>query len=198
MSRRSPIVSRPGHGGSWIVTYSDMVTLMMGFFICVIAFAWKNEERFGAAAKSVPDGSVIWRPRLHTPPESVPRSEIAPIYLNPSAETSARIVQTLEAMAPSKLADNFAVRLPLSLLFKDGKRLSPSGARLLHALADHLRELPYDLQFQVNRAEELSQAIELCHYLACREGYEPARLAVGGRPPQEADDCVWLVLFQQM
>ena len=198
MSRRSPIAPRPTHGGSWIVTYCDMITLLMAFFICVIAFAWKNEEQFGAAAKSIPDGSVIWRPRLHPPPESESRSELAPLYLNPSVESSAQIVQTLEAMTPSRLADNFAVRLPLSLLFKEDKRLSPSGARLLHSLADHLRDLPYDLQFQVSRAEDLPRAIELCHYLACREGYEPARLAVGGRPPRRDGGSVWLVLFQQM
>lgn len=199
MSRLVPTESRLVNGGSWLVTYSDMVTLLMAFFICIIAVAWKREERFGTGANSLPDGSIIWRPRLRLPRESEARLDFASVYHDPSAETSARIVQILETMAPSRLTDNFAVRLPLSLLFERGERLSPSGERLLHVLADQLRDLPYDLQFQVSHEEALPQAIKLCSFLACQERYEPARLAVGARTPTEAgEDSVWLVLFRQI
>lgn len=202
MSLCSSAERRLHSGGNWIITYCDVVTLLMAFFICVIAFAWKGEEQFSPASHCPPDGAVVWRPRLPPPRESATNEELAPLYQDPSAEMSARILQTLEAVAPSRLTDNFTVRLPLNLLFDEGEHLSPSGARLLRALADHLRDLPYDLQFQVSRSEQLPQAIQLCGFLAAQERYEPARLAAGivagtsAAGTQQAD-AVWLVLFPQ-
>jgi hypothetical protein len=94
--------------------------------------------------------------------------------------------------------DNFAIRLPLSLLFENDEHLSSSGIRLLHALAVNLHDLPWDLQFQVGDLGDAPRAVQLCHFLMSEEGYEPARLAVGARPPRRGErDFVWLVLFHQ-
>jgi hypothetical protein len=189
MSTHPPAVSQGGH---WLITYSDMVTLLMALFICIIAYARKGGEECAAG------GSVVWRPRLLQSRLTESKPERASVYHDPSVETSARIVQDLESARPDPQGDTFAIRLPLNVLFDEGERLSPSGMRILHVLADHLRELPYDLQFQVSRDERLPQAIKVCSFLAAQESYEPARLAAGSRPPQtDASDALWLVLFRQ-
>lgn len=198
MSPPSTDERRPSHVGSWIVTYSDMITLLMAFFICIIAFAWKGEKRYDSTVNSILDGCAVWRPRLRPPPESAARLDLESVYRNPSAATSAQIIHILDALEPTRLTDNYAIRLPMNLLFEKGECLSPSGKHLLHALAEQLRDLPYDVQFQVSRVEVFPQAIKLCGFLAHQERYEPARLAVGSHPPQEADDSVWLVVFRQI
>jgi hypothetical protein len=205
-----------GHGGSWIVTYSDMITLLMAFFICIITFASKETEKYATkkdslmgngggsglasagARGSVELDSAVWRLRLHQARVREKGAEISPMYQDPSMEASAQILRALEDAAPGRLRDNFAVRLPRSLLFDKGERLSSSGVRLLHAIAVNLRDLPYDLQFRVGQDEHMAQATRLCTYLASQESYEPARLAVGARPPARSDvDSIWLVLVRQ-
>jgi hypothetical protein len=202
-----------GHGGSWIVTYSDMVTLLMAFFICIITFSSKETERFspkkdslvgGAGGKGITSSlekhtldwnSVVWRLRTYQARVSDSGTEMAPIYQDPSIEMTGRILHALEETVPGRLTDNFAVRLPLSLLFEKGDRLSSSGVRVLHAVAVNLRDLPYDLQFQVAHAEHTPLAVKMCVYLMSEEGCQPARLAVGSRPPVGGDrDSAWLVL----
>ncbi|MGH7226748.1 MAG: hypothetical protein ACRELF_26325, partial [Gemmataceae bacterium] len=104
----------------------------------------------------------------------------------------------LEGAAGKRSADNFAIRLPLNLLFDNDEQLSSSGKRLLHALAGNLRDLSWGLQFQVGHADDTPRAVQLCHFLLSREGYEPARLAVGARPTRRGErDFVWLVLCRQ-
>ncbi len=205
-----------GHGGSWIVTYSDMVTLLMAFFICIITFSSKETEKYstkkdslignaggsGVASSSakgtLEQDSIVWRLRVRQARASESGAEMSPLYQDPSVETTARILRVLEGAALGRLRDNLAVRLPRSLLFEKGDRLSSSGVRLLHAVAVNLRDLPYDLQFQVGHTEHVAQAVRLCTYLASQESYEPARLAVGGRPPTSGDgDSIWLVLARQ-
>jgi chemotaxis protein MotB len=205
-----------GHGGGWIVTYSDMITLLMAFFICIITFASKETEKYttkkdsligngggsGIASSSakgtLEHDSVVWRLRVRQARVGESGAEMSPMYRDPSPDTTAHILQALEGTAAGRLRDNFAIRLPRSLLFEKDDRLSSSGVRLLHALAVNLRDLPYDLQFQVGPAEHIGQAVRLCGYLASQEGYEPARLAVGGRPTADGDvDSIWLVLVRQ-
>jgi hypothetical protein len=205
-----------GHGGSWIVTYSDMITLLMAFFICIITFSSKEKENYGPKKDSLmgnaggsgiaskemkptlEQDSIIWRLRIARARVSEHGAEMAPVYQDPSLHTSAQILQALEEAAPGRLHDDFAIRLPLSLLFEKGEQLSSSGVRILHALAVNLRDLPYDLQFQTARDDQTGRAVRLCTYLSSQEGYEPARLAVGARPPRPADgDALWLVLARQ-
>jgi flagellar motor protein MotB len=214
MSKHPP--SATGHGNTWIITYSDMVTLLMACFICIITFSSKETEPFASKQNSFLEGTggkgiagemaknrlernaVVWRLRLHQAHAGEAGAEMAPMYQNPSLEISTQILQALEKALPGRLTDNFAIRLPVSLLFEKADRLSASGVRLLHVLAVNLRDLPYDWQFQIAQDEHIVQAVKLCGYLATREGYEPARLAVGGRPPVAGeDDSIWLVLARQ-
>lgn len=165
-----------------------MVTLLMAFFLCVMSFSSFTASKRDGLERN----SVVWRPRLRS------ASAVESSYREPAGETTERILQALESAAGAPSPDTFAIRLPLELLFENEERLSSSGARLLHALADNLRDRPWDLQFQVSHLEETPRAVQLCHFLMSQEGYEPARLAVGARSPREGEGAfVWLVLFHQ-
>ncbi|HTU22193.1 MAG TPA: flagellar motor protein MotB [Gemmataceae bacterium] len=180
---------------SWLVTYSDMVTLLMAFFLCILTFSsLAGARKRGGLERD----SVVWRPRLKQKLATDSGAAMAPMYRDPSRGMTDRILQALEGAADEKSADNFAIRLPLSLLFDNDEQLSSSGKRLLHALADNLRELPWDLQLQVSHADDTPRAVQVCQFLLSQEGYEPARLAVGARRPRDGEgDFVWLVLCRQ-
>jgi hypothetical protein len=178
---------------TWLVTYSDMVTLLMAFFLCILTFSSLAGSRKNGSQERE---AAVWRPRLRSSPDGAAAME--PLYRQPSREMRARILQALDGAARTPLSDNFAIRLPLNLLFEEGEQLSSSGMRLLHVLAVNLRDLPYDLQFHVGHAGDTARAVQLCHFLMAAEGYEPARLAAGRQPPRDDDgDFVWLVLSRQ-
>lgn len=174
---------------TWLITYCDMVTLLMAFFLCVLTFSSvAGLHKLGGLERD----SVVWRPRLrHAPAAPVESS-----YREPSRETTDHILHALDGAASAAASDNFAIRLPLSLLFENDEQLSSSGKHLLHALAVTLRDLPWDLQFQAGELGDMPRAVQLCHFLMSEEEYEPARLAVGSRPPRPGErDFIWLVLF---
>lgn len=187
--RKPPDAVMAPRKNTWIVTYSDMVTLLMAFFLCVLTFSsLAGLHKRGGLVRD----SIVWRPRLR------PAAAMEPMYRDPSREMTEHILQALEGAAGEPSSDNFAVRLPLSLLFEKGEQFSSSGMRLLHALAVNLRDLPYDLQFQVSDAGDTPRAVLLCHFLLSREKFEPGRLAVGARPPRDDErDFVWLILSRQ-
>ncbi|HTU19942.1 MAG TPA: flagellar motor protein MotB, partial [Gemmataceae bacterium] len=99
---------------SWIVTYSDMVTLLMAFFLCILTFSSLAGVRKRGGLEC---DSVVWRPRLKQTLASNPGAAVAPMYRDPSRGMTDRILQALEGAAGEQSADNFAIRLPLGLLF---------------------------------------------------------------------------------
>lgn len=180
---------------NWLITYSDMITLLMAFFLCILTFSSLAGMR---KRGNLDRDSVVWRPRLQHTSNADSGETMASMYRDPAQDKTDRILQALERAPGEKLAEDFAIRLPLSLLFDNSEQMSTSGTRLLHALAVNLRDLPWDLQFQVGESEDTPRAVQLCQFLVSSEDYEPARLAVGVRSmrPDERD-CVWLVLCRQ-
>jgi hypothetical protein len=206
-----------GHGGSWIVTYSDMITLLMAFFIAIITFSSKdNSGKQTSANNSFVPGlggpgvagpahkggaeaeSVVWRPRFRLGPSAAAGAEFASVYRDPAEDASAAILRALAAAPPAALKDGFDVRLPLSLFFSGSSdRLTASGESILRAVAANLRDLPYDFEFRVPDGSQVRRAVAVCTFLSSRGGVHPGRLAVGVRDGGEDPYAAWLVLTPQ-
>src|SRR5262245_8187400 len=134
-----------GHGCGWIVTYSDMITLLMTMFIVIVTFGGKegkggkkNDSVIGgksgtgaagpSTAKEVDKRAVLTRfaPLGRT---VLRGSENAPMYDDPNNDWSDSVLQALEGPEFGKMSDNYFLRLPLSFLFAAPDRLSPSGTQ---------------------------------------------------------------------
>ena len=198
-----------GHGASWIVTYSDMITLLMACFIMIITFSSKEQEKFsrkrdsllsfgeseglaGPAQNGLDHDSVIWRVR---PPQAhigTTGSEMPPLHDDPGLEATPEILKGLEASTDNTLKDSYTLRLPLALLFESNGQLSSSAPPLLHAMSIHVRHLPYDLQIAVDDPANTAKAIMLGQYLFQHEMLHPGRLGVGlHQPPEPWNPSVW-------
>jgi hypothetical protein len=139
-----------GHGGSWIVTYCDMITLLIACFICIITFASKEKEKYftnrdsvlygpgggGVAGRAAPGGdhdSVIWRQRPMSARFNAPGSETAPMFSDPALEVTAEVFRQLDGPTIGTVGDRYVMRVPLASLFVSGRELSATGKLLLRA-----------------------------------------------------------------
>jgi chemotaxis protein MotB len=205
-------MSSGGHGGSWIVTYSDMITLLMACFIMIITFASREPEKYSVKKDSAFDGSggtgavgdlnegrdrdtVIWREIPPLGRLGKKGSEMPPLYSDPSLRGTSDMLHHLEELSAGTLRDNYALCVPLSLLFEKKNTLSPSGVELLHAIAQRIRYLPYDVHFEVDDSQNIPQAVLLAEQFTHEEVVHPARLGVGIRQGlQPWHSSVWVVL----
>ena len=44
-----------GHGGSWVVTFADLVSLLMAFFVMIVSFSVQDTQKVHQAAGSIRD-----------------------------------------------------------------------------------------------------------------------------------------------
>jgi chemotaxis protein MotB len=201
-----------GHHGGWIVTYSDMITLLMTMFIVIVTFGSKDKDNYhkktdslvggkggtgaaGEQAKGADRNSVLvrvsplGRPVLHG-------SEAAPVYSDPSTESIESVLKNLTEPPPGKLSDNFQLRLPIAFLF-NGDALTEPGMRALKNLSEAVSDLPFDIQIQVGEAGNLPRGAHISQYLFQGCGIHPGRLGVAVRPAASGtQDAVWLILLR--
>lgn len=204
-----------GHGGGWLVTYCDMVTLLMACFIMVITFGNKEPEKYtrnlgsvaggeggtgaaGPSKKAVDRASVVWRVTSPTGRIAEVGSEVPSLYADPTLEVTAEVLNRLNVSAVGTLADSYRMRVPSGLLFDGKGHLSAAAVRLLHVIAQNLNRLPYDIRFMVDDARTAPQAIALCQQLAEHESIHPGRLGVGVQSsPEPWNPSVWIIFVRQ-
>ena len=70
----------------------------------------------------------------------------------------------------------------------------PECDLVLHAVAANVRQLPYDIQIEVEDTRHIGKAVTLSQYLARQEYIHPGRLGVGVRDSDDPwKDSAWLV-----
>ena len=199
-ARRSSIAPPGGHGSRWIVTYSDMVTLLIAFFIAIITFsskhiggrdAPKGESPLAGLGGSglagpkrsedIPRDAVVWRLRFRQGPKTETGSEFAPLYHDPALETTEGVLRAFSNAPPGKIGDPYTLHLPFGILFGSKSSLTPSGIHLLRTIAANLRNMPYDFHLSVRSPDHLSRAVQMGTYLSTSGGIHPGRIAIGVR-----------------
>jgi hypothetical protein len=200
-----------GHGSGWIVTYSDMVTLLMTMFIVIVTFGGKEgkgtkkydsllggKSGTGATGPSSGKEADLRAVLLRFTPlgRTVVRgSENAPLYVDPANDWTDSALRALDGPELGTMADNYTLRVPLSFLFTSPDRLSSSGKHLLDLIARNVRSLPYDLQIQVTDPRHTAQATRVSHYLFQFAAFIPGRLGVALVRTAEEDDEESLRIF---
>ncbi|MBU0665450.1 MAG: flagellar motor protein MotB [Proteobacteria bacterium] len=153
-----------GGGGApeWMVTYSDMVTLLLTFFILLVSMASMDRVKFSAASASLKSafgtgaGSASQNEfKIQTIP-SIPSTQFAPIQSDSVAKIQKRIETEIKALKIQNAVeliqrddDTIILRLDEAVLFKpDQSRVSPEAYPLLRQIADIIRPIPMRLRIE--------------------------------------------------
>ena len=145
----------------WLITYSDLITLLLTFFILLLAMADLDPVRFDKASNSLkgafglrpkPTGTEAIAPLFPAPPIKVDQSRrlvISMIYNNLEKELKELVSEADQIQVFGLEADTLLVRLNHSLLFnQDDDTLLPAGAAYLDAVSDNVEKLPIYIRIE--------------------------------------------------
>ena len=181
MAREKPPPEPPSDIPMWFMTYSDVITLMMTFFILLLTFSTNEPETFekmkvtlfggtgsaGVAGHEI-DGirkdSWVMRTRTDAARATMRGTEIPPMEMS-TKEAMNGGLQGLETDEVRKLENSLEVQIPGHELGSPEGELYPLGEANLKMLSElmRLRELRLDIHFS-NEAH-MQRAISICLWL---------------------------------
>lgn len=181
---------------AWFMTYSDVITLLMTFFILLLTFATTEPERFeksvsatfaggsatgraGEKMKQLDKESFATRMRPPASRIAVRGAEMPPITRAPADSTWGEGLRSLdeEEQKQNELTSH-TFDVPISSLFDSKNELTTRGTRICSQLSSQLQDLPFRASLQFEEKELAPQVAAMLQYLFHREMTRPGQLAM--------------------
>ncbi|QDU40243.1 flagellar motor protein MotB [Maioricimonas rarisocia] len=192
----------PDSGGdipTWFMTYSDVITLLMTFFILLLTFATNEPERFermqlamfggggsdglaGPHDGNLSNESLMLRVRPVTARLSQRGSETAPMYTDPVKESLANGLQALENANDLARAEQFRLDVALNVYFDREGNLTPLARQQLKMLAIQMHRMNLSMHLEVGRTEDVDKALKLGQSLVEEYNIPPGRVKISVAP----------------
>ncbi len=186
----------------WMVTFSDMVTLLLTFFVLMLSMANMDQVKFNKASDSLAGAFGVLASSRRTeaaPPRIV---SYAPIDDDFSSRVYRRIKTKLNELKLNKkielVKDRGAVvlRVDEAVLFASGSsRLDPSADPILRKVAELVRPLPLNMKIEGhtdNRGSEMSnwelsvnRAVAVLRFFAAQQLIPLNRMSATGYGSQK-------------
>jgi chemotaxis protein MotB len=151
----------PAGAPAWMVTYSDLVTLLLTFFVLLLSMASLDPVRFTEASSSLKDAFGIARDPAHVDfaipvLPSPPISDFSPIQRQTTEKVYEKIKSQIDSL---RLNDSVGVlkrddesvvlRINDSVLFAPGQvKIAPQSYPVLRMVGDIIQPLPMDLRIE--------------------------------------------------
>lgn len=151
----------PKGAPAWMTTYSDLVTLLLTFFVLLLSMASMDPVRFTEASSSLKDAFGMHNEPAHVE-FAIPVLPSPPItpYSPIQQQTTQKVYEKIKSQIDSRRLDNnvgvinnddesIILRINDSVLFGRGEsRISPKSYSILRTIADIIRPLPMDLRIE--------------------------------------------------
>lgn len=151
----------PAGAPAWMLTYSDLVTLLLTFFVLLLSMANMDPVKFTAASSSLRDAFGIYpdsaRVNFSIPIlPSAPITKFSPIHIQTTERVYEKVKSQIDTLRLKnnigllkKDDDSIILRIKDSVLFERGQsRLDPRSYPILRNIADIIRSLPMDLRIE--------------------------------------------------
>ncbi len=154
-------VKCPAGAPAWMVTYSDLVTLLLTFFVLLLSMASMDPVKFTKASSSIKDAFGIHASPSHIDfaipiLPSPPITQFSPIQQQTTKKVYEKIKSQIDSL---RLSDDIGVlkrddeaivlRVKEAILFKPGQaKLSLKSYPTLRTIANIINPLPMDLRIE--------------------------------------------------
>ena len=151
----------PAGAPTWMVTYSDLVTLLLTFFVLLLSMANMDPVRFVAATTSLQDAfgmakksdSVEFAIPIFP---NQPKAEYSPVPTPSTEKIYDKVKSQIDSLRlndsiglEKKDDDSIILRISDSVLFAPGQaELAKTSLPILRTIADIIRPLPMDLRIE--------------------------------------------------
>ncbi len=178
------------------MTYSDVITLLMTFFILLLTFATTEPERFektvsstfdkgsasGTAGKKLKKGekdSFVSRLRVPAARIAMRGAEMPPIVRESASETWGEGLRSLnEEESKQNALNSHSFDVPTAQLFDSDGNLTIGGTELCKHLSDQLQDLPFHAAIQFNNQRHVKNLAMMMEHLFHTEKTRPGQLAM--------------------
>lgn len=203
-----------GHnsGGNmrWLLTYADMITLLLAFFVIMYAISRVDAKKYESLAASL-QGAFAGAPPVGTRGAAVQRVPPRPdIVFDVVERLRERLGDDLAAgrVQIERTPDGVVLRFPDGILFERGKAdLHPGARQILDRVAGVIQGVPNPIeaeghtdtlpirsaQYPSNWELSVARATAVVRYLVESHAVSPLRIAargVGEHKPLFANDAV--------
>ncbi|MGI6555666.1 MAG: flagellar motor protein MotB [Bacillota bacterium] len=201
-----PLKKKPAAGGNeWLITYSDLVTLLLVFFVLLYAFSKVDLEKFQGFVESFQGQGVLMEGSGVLEESLVGGQEDkAPMEAFSQGNVEGMYQVTIQFLRKEGLLDlvevsyqevGVALNIKEAILFDSGNAVLKPGAReLLNRLAGFLDEIPNEivveghtdnrpistLRYPSNWELSVDRAVKVVRYLTEEEGLEPGKFVALG------------------
>lgn len=182
---------------AWFMTYSDVITLLMTFFILLLTFATTEPERFEKVTASVFGTSGAtgvaghkhdkldrnsWSQRIRPRAARIAMqgSEMPPINKEPPKKAMGAGLEAIdEKTAAQDVMKSFVFELPVDKLVNRNLKVTASGQQVAAKLASQLRSLSIHCAFEVPDKNSSERMAIFAHHLYHVEGARPGQVGMG-------------------
>lgn len=188
---------------TWILTFSDVITLLMTFFILLLTFASSEPEGFekmqvaafggggatGIAGKTdgkTENDSIVMRQRPRSSRLTTQGSQTPPIYSDPSLESLGKGLEGMEQSLDIDTSSSYSFEFPLSLLVSRDNAITNQGQQFLRMFARRVKKDPFSLSFVVGNQEDVPTVLVLAQHLIQQEGIAPFKIRIGASNTPDA------------
>ncbi|MBI3601264.1 MAG: OmpA family protein [Nitrospinae bacterium] len=190
-------------GLRWLLTYSDMITLLLVFFIIMFTISETNSKKFGLFLKSVSKGLNVKEEEVI--PAVIPAISEEDAATREEQDALRKLIKELKLTFSKEIGYGFisiergkrgiTLRIENTTLFEKGNANIKTEAKdILKKVAEDLKVIPNQIAIEghtdsipINTAEfpsnwELStkRAVNVLRYLVEDEGFAPYRIAASG------------------
>lgn len=181
----------------WMTTFSDLVTLLLTFFVLLLSMANMDESKFNKASDSLAGAFGVLGGSRNTEVSSPKILSYSPVDDDFSSRVYRRLRTKLRELKLNKkiklVKDRGAVvlRIDEAVLFTSGtSALEPEAGAVLRQVAEMVKPLPLNLKIEGHtddRGDELgnwnlsvNRAVSVLRYFATNDLVELSRMAATG------------------
>lgn len=168
---------------AWFMTYSDVITLLMTFFILLLTFATTEPERFEKVTAAVFNTSGAtgvaghkhdkldrnsWSERIRPRAARIAMqgSEMPPIIKDTASSAAGAGLESISEEAAKKdVMKTFVFELPIDRLVNANMKVTQKGAQVAQKLSEQLRSLSIHAALEVSDRQMADRVCAFAHHL---------------------------------
>lgn len=204
MAREKPDEPASGDIPAWFMTYSDVITLLMTFFILLMTFSTTEPENFGRMQvvmfgggnssgvarkqKLMEQDGLVVRIRPSSSRIAKEGSETPPEMTAPARRSVSKGIDALDREEPLAASERFQVNIPISMLRDDNSQPTSYALGLARMLGRQMTNVPVDVRFLAPSVAEAETGVQLASAIYETHNLAPGRLSVSTVDLKEIPD----------